>query len=115
MTRKEDPGLWWHRKLQWMMAAIFTVGLSVVGYIAVKWDKSADAVITMGANISDMKENIQDIRDGGKETQQDMEAVRNDVSALKTTTDARLKELEKSEWWRDLIGDTDKEKEKDKE
>lgn len=113
MTRNEDPGLWWHRKLQWMMAGTVTIGLSVLGYIAVKWDKSADAVIIMSTNIANMSDDIKDMRDDGKQTKEDIKAVRKDFSDLKTTTDARLNELEKSEWWAKFIGKRHEDNEKE--
>ena len=89
MTRKQDPGQWWHRTLQWAVTAMVGVVMSIVGYVAVKWDKSADSVLVIGSKVDAMAADISEMRKNADRT-----------SEATVRLDERMKKIEGSKWWK---------------
>lgn len=90
MTRRDDPAQWWQRTTNWALSASVTILIAIVGYIAVKWDKSSEVVVGMAKDVENMaddlrevKVDIRDIRKDGKEMRQDIDRIDATVDVIK--------------------------------
>ena len=89
MTRKQDPGLWWHRTLQWAATGMVAALLGIISYFAVKWDGNMDRSAIMNAKMESVPDDL-------KEIGRDVNSINERMGRL----DERVKKIEDSNWWK---------------
>lgn len=95
MTKQGNPAQWWHRALTWALSVAMTIGLSLVGYIAAKWDKSSDAVIAIGADVKWIKASNLEMQSDQKTMQKAQNEMRHDIDRIDGTVQA----IKESRWF----------------
>ena len=93
MTRKQDPGLWWHRTLQWAVTTMVGILIAIGGYMMTKWDAHIEEFSVAIAKMDGIPNDVKEIR-------KDVGEIREDVSAIKEWKG----QVEGTAWWKRQVG-----------